>query len=117
MPTAFAPLSPAERDTISVSGPREGGTVARQGGDEGGIAAPRFPMWRGAMHDQVESAAVIGGDVGRVGACRDKWETSGRQIWETSVKSCGQALRASRAYWETSGRQMGDKPEIMRPEH
>ena len=26
-------------------------------------------------------------------------------------------LAASRAYWETSGRQMGDKPEIMRPEH
>ena len=46
-------------------------------------------------------------------------ETSGKQVgdkWETSVKSCGQALRASRAYWETSGRQMGDKPEIMRPE-
>ena len=47
-------------------------------------------------------------------------ELTWRQVgdkWETSVKSCGQALRASRAYWETSGRQMGDKPEIMRPEH
>ena len=47
-------------------------------------------------------------------------ELTGRQVgdkWETSVKSCGQALRASRAYWETSGRQMGDKCEIMRPEH
>ena len=51
------------------------------------------------------------------------------------MKSCGQALRASRAYWETSGRQVGDKWDtsiehpaltgrqvgdkckIMRPEH
>ena len=35
-------------------------------------------------------------------------ELTGRQVgdkWETSVKSRGQALRASRAYWETSGRQ------------
>ena len=65
VPTAFAPLSPAERDSIRVSGPWEGGTVARQGGDEGGIAAPRFPMWRGAMHDQVGGRR---GNVGRVGA-------------------------------------------------
>ena len=37
-------------------------------------------------------------------------ELTRRQVgdkWETSVKSCGQALRASRAYWKTSGRQMG----------
>ena len=65
---ALAPLGQAERDTIRLSGPRDGGTAARQGGDEGGIAAPRFPMWRGAMHDQVESAAVIGGNVRGVGA-------------------------------------------------
>ena len=65
---ALAPLGQAERDTIRLSGPRDGGTAARQGGDEGGIAAPRFPMWRGAMHDQVESAAVIGGYVRGVGA-------------------------------------------------
>ena len=41
-------------------------------------------------------------------------ELTRRQVgdkWETSVKSCGQALRASRAYWETSGRQVGDKWE------
>ena len=60
----------------------------------------------------------------------DKWETNGehwehpeltgRQVgdkWETSLKSCGQALRASRAYWQTNGKQMGDKYKIMRPEH
>ena len=57
-------------------------------------------------------------------------ELTWRQVgdkWETSVKSCGQALRASRAHWETSARALrasraywettGDKYKIMRPEH
>ena len=92
IPTAFAPLSPAERDSIRVSGPWEGGTVARQGGDEGGIAAPRFPMRRGAMHDQVESTAVVGGNVGRVGARKPL--VAGRATRTQDMRAAGESAAA-----------------------
>ena len=52
--------------------PQGGGHRRASRRRRGGIAAPRFPMWRGAMHDQVKSAAVIRANVGCVGA-RKPW--------------------------------------------